>query len=108
VKPIEASFHSWSTILQFDKPIPDVVVLKLVYNDMRDKSAAENLISEDEIPAVMTALIGSARKTVIFSSSMKRMSGHYSLKSSHFLNTSQRLKDALDRSIPAVASTQRT
>jgi hypothetical protein len=38
--------------------------------------------------------------TVVLSSSMKKVDGHFSLKPHHYFDTHQRLKDALDRSIP--------
>jgi hypothetical protein len=86
VEQVEATFHAWSAIIQFDQLISDIEVfalLKLAYNEMMVKSSAENLESR-HISPVMTALIGPDRKTIIFASSIKKISGHFSLSTGHF------------------------
>jgi hypothetical protein len=68
------------------------------YNEMRVKSGVENLTS-DQIPAVMTALIGPARKTINYLCQLDEKNERtFQPKNPPFLNTNQQLKDALDRS----------
>jgi hypothetical protein len=103
---------TWSSIIEFNGPISDsgaLTLLILAYDEMVTKACpASRREFRRHVPGAMTALIipATAKTIVILASSMKKTSGHESLKSIDYLYADQRLKKALDKAIPSEMRTK--
>ena len=70
--PREGVFDCWSTIVEFENPIS---AFSKMVTQCPETMWAGVPIPDEKRPAVMTAFVGSTRRTVILSSTMKKLGG---------------------------------